>query len=90
MKRFSLCRSTIFWREFPPWLPPNQYCQVVAFPSTLANMRYVYVACYDGDQFNPNLFSEDRNAIGDVQSAIQKRGKLANSFQFDESMPFGV
>jgi hypothetical protein len=30
------------------------------------------VACYDGDQFNPNLLSEDRNAIGDVQNAIQK------------------
>ena len=39
-------------------------------------MRYVYVACYDGDQFNPNLLSEDRNAIGDVQNAIQKWGKL--------------
>jgi hypothetical protein len=49
---------------------------VAAFPGTLANVRYVYVACYDGDQFNPNLLSEDRNAIGDVQNAIQKWGKL--------------
>jgi hypothetical protein len=36
---------------------------VRAFPGILANARYVYVAAYDGDQFNPNLLSEDRDAI---------------------------
>jgi hypothetical protein len=35
---------------------------VPAFPGILANARYVYVAAYDGDQFNPNLPSEDRDA----------------------------
>src|SRR5229473_1781542 len=47
-----------------------------AFPGTLANARYVYVASYDGDQFNPNLLSDDRDAISAVQSAIQSWGKL--------------
>lgn len=45
-------------------------------PRTLANARFVYVTAYDGDQFNPNLLPEDRAAIGHVQDAIQKWGKL--------------
>jgi hypothetical protein len=49
---------------------------VPAFPGTLANAQYVYVASYDGDQFDRNLLPEDRNAIGAVQSAIQNWGKL--------------
>jgi hypothetical protein len=47
-----------------------------AFPGILANASYVYVASYDGDQFNPNLLPEDRNAIGAVQDAIQAWSKL--------------
>ena len=47
-----------------------------AFPGILANARYVYVASYDGDQFDPNLLPEDRGAIGAVQNAIQEWGKL--------------
>jgi hypothetical protein len=52
-----------------------------AFPGTLANARYVYVASYDGDQFNTNLRPEDRAAIGAVQDAIQNWGKLALVYQ---------
>ncbi|MGC2108794.1 MAG: hypothetical protein WA655_04710 [Candidatus Korobacteraceae bacterium] len=47
-----------------------------AFPGILANARYVYVASYDGDQFDPNLLPEDRDAINAVQNAIQEWGKL--------------
>ena len=47
-----------------------------AFPATLANAQYVYVAAYDGDQFDPNLLPEDREAISAVQDSIQKWGKL--------------
>ena len=50
--------------------------KVPAFPSILANARYVYVASYDGDQFNPNLLPEDQAAISAVQNAIQEWGKL--------------
>ena len=50
--------------------------KVPAFPGILTNARYVYVASYDGDQFDPNLLPEDRDAIGAVQNAIQKWGKL--------------
>ena len=44
------------------------------FPKTLINARYVYVTSYDGDQFDPNLLPEDRQAIGDVQDAIREWG----------------
>jgi hypothetical protein len=54
---------------------------VPAFPGTLANARYVYVASYDGDQFDTNLLPEDREAIGAVQSAIQNWGKLTLVYQ---------
>ena len=50
--------------------------KVPPFPSTLANARYVYVASYDGDQFDPNLLPADQAAIGAVQNAIQEWGKL--------------
>jgi hypothetical protein len=49
---------------------------VPAFPGTLVNARYVYVTSYDGDQFNPNLLLEDRQAITTVQDAVQKWGKF--------------
>jgi len=49
---------------------------VPAFPGTLVNARFIYVTGYDGDQFNPNLYPEDRQAITTVQDAIQKWGKF--------------
>ena len=51
-----------------PTVPP--------FPGTLVNAHYVYVTSYDGDQFDPNLLPEDRQAISTVQDAIQKWGKF--------------
>jgi hypothetical protein len=45
-------------------------------PRTLANARFVYVAAYDGDEFDPNLLPDDRAAISRVEDAIQKWGKL--------------
>ena len=45
-------------------------------PRIFSNARFVYVAAYDGDQFNPNLLPEDREAIARVEQAIQKWGKL--------------
>ena len=50
--------------------------KVPPFPGTLVNARFVYVACYDGDQFNTNILPEDRQAIAAVQDSLQKWGKL--------------
>jgi hypothetical protein len=57
----------------PKTNPPQA---VPAFPGTLVNARFVYVTSYDGDQFNPNLLSEEREAIATVQDAMQKWGKF--------------
>ncbi len=55
------------------------------FPGTLANARYVYVASYDGDQFDLNLLPEDREAIGAVQNALQEWGKLTIVYRPSEA-----
>lgn len=62
----SLAMSTVVaWAEDVPQMP-----------RIFANARFVYVAAYDGDQFNPSLLPEDREAIARVQDSIQKWGKL--------------
>jgi hypothetical protein len=78
MKLFSLVAiSLIVLTAISAPAAPNQStANVPAFPGVLANARYVYVASYDGDQFDPNLLSEDRDAIGAVQNAIREWGKL--------------
>ena len=59
------------------WAAPNvAAAKAPPFPGTLANARYVYVASFDGDQFNPNVRPEDRQAIGAVANAVQDWGKL--------------
>jgi len=71
MKRFSLMATSLILLAVSALAAPNSStAKAPAFPGTLANARYVYVASYDGDQFDPNLFAEDRNAIGAVQNAI--------------------
>ena len=55
------------------------------FPGTLINAKYVYVTSYDGDQFDPNLLPEDRQAIAAVQDAIQKWGHYVLVYRPDEA-----
>src|SRR5690242_9064144 len=55
--------------------PNVQQSNVPAFPKTLLNARYVYVTSYDGGQFNPNILTEDREAISNVQNALQQWGR---------------
>ena len=55
------------------------------FPATLRNARFVYVAAYDGDQFDPRLLPEDRSAIAAVQDAIQKWGKLTLVYEPEQA-----
>jgi hypothetical protein len=83
MKRFSLLAILLVaMTAISAFAAPKpSSANVPAFPGTLANARYVYVASYDGDQFDPNLIPEDREAIGAVQSAIQAWGKLTLVYQ---------
>src|SRR5216683_4320035 len=83
MKRFSLVVVTLILLAAisATAAPKPSNAKVPVFPGTLANARYVYVASYDGDQFDQNLLPEDREAIGAVQDAIQKWGKLTLVYQ---------
>ena len=76
MKQFSLVAvSLILLAAISAAAAPKASTpKAPVFPGTLANARYVYVASYDGDQFDPNLLAEDREAIGAVQDAIQNWG----------------
>jgi hypothetical protein len=77
MKRFLTVPMSLILLAVYGWAAPDpSTANVPAFPGILANARYVYVASYDGDQFDPKLFPEDRDAIGAVQNAIQEWGKL--------------
>jgi hypothetical protein len=58
---------------------------ILSMPRTLANARFVYVTAYDGDQFDPRLLPEDPAAIGRVQDAIQKWGKLTVVYEPQEA-----
>ena len=75
MRRFCLVAISLIVLAAIPALaaPDRSTAKVPAFPGILANARYVYVASYNGDQFDPNLLPEDRDAIGAVQNAIQLR-----------------
>ncbi len=68
-----------------PAAPNPSTAKAPVFPGILANARYVYVSSYDGDQFDPNLLPEDRNAIGAVQNAIQEWGKLVIVYRPSEA-----
>ena len=87
MKQFSLLASSLIVVAAISGLaaPSPGAANVPAFPGTLANARYVYVASYDGDQFNRNLLPEDREAIGAVQNAIQQWGKLTLVYRPSEA-----
>ena len=87
MKRFFLVPITLIVLAAisAPAAPNPSTAKEPAFPGILANARYVYVSSYDGDQFDPNLLSEDRNAIGAVQRAIQEWGKLVIVYRPSEA-----
>jgi len=87
MKRFSLLATSLIVATAicAAAAPRPNTATGPAFPGTLANARYVYVASYDGDQFDTNLLPEDREAIGSVQNAIQAWGKLTLVYQPSEA-----
>ncbi len=83
MKRFSLIAAILILVAATSALaaPKPSSATAPAFPGILSNAQYVYVASYDGDQFDTNLLPEDRNAISAVQDAIQNWGKLTLVYQ---------
>jgi len=65
---------------------PKRPAQAIPpFPGTLANAKFVYVTSYDGNEFDPNLLPDDRQAIAVVQNAMQKWGKFALVYKPQEA-----
>jgi hypothetical protein len=87
MKRFSIAAITLIVVAAISAVaaPSPSYAKAPAFPGILKNATYVYVASYDGDQFNQNLLPEDRDAIHAVQDAIQNWGKLTIVYRPSEA-----
>ena len=44
-------------------------------PDHVLNATYVYVEAYDGTEFDPRVLPEDREAIADVERAVEKWGR---------------
>jgi hypothetical protein len=60
---------------------PSAPAAVKPFPKTLINAKYVYVTSYDGNEFSWNILPEDRQAISNVQQAIQDWGHYILVYQ---------
>lgn len=73
MKRAAFIALVLMLMTAAAMAAPSVYDQ--PFPRTLINAKYVYVTAYDGDQFDPALLPEDRQAIASVQDAIEKWGR---------------
>jgi hypothetical protein len=87
MKRFSVVAISLIVLAAisASAVPQSSDAKGSAFPGTLANARYVYVASYDGNQFDVNLLPEDRDAIIAVQNALQEWGKLVIVYRPSEA-----
>ena len=82
---FLLTATVLLATAFALAAPKPKTSGIPPFPGTLVNARYVYVTSYDGDQFDPNLFPADRDAIGAVQDALQKWGKFTVVYQYHQA-----
>ena len=61
----AMLLATAAWAATPP------------FPGVFRNAHYVCVTSFDGSQWNSNVLSEDRAAIGEVQDALRDWGHFA-------------
>ena len=75
MKRFLVFALLLLCAASAVAAPHVGQSKVLTFPKTLTNARYVYVASYDGDQFDPNLLPDDRSAIANVQDSLRQWGR---------------
>jgi hypothetical protein len=76
MRKLGAILSAMLILAAAAWAAPKPSTPDRPFPAVLKNARFVYVGSYDGDQFNPNLFPQDREAISAVEDSIRKWGKL--------------
>jgi hypothetical protein len=55
--------------------------QPTVMPELVVHAQYVYVTSYDGPSWSPNVKQDDKKAVGDVVTALQKWGKYTVVFQ---------
>ncbi len=54
-------------------------------PAIFGQAKYVYVEAVDGQEFDPNLYPEDRMAIADVRDALQKWQRYTLTTERDQA-----
>jgi hypothetical protein len=54
-------------------------------PAVFAQARYAYVEATDGNEFDPRLFPEDREAIANVENAIRAWGRYDLTMRREEA-----
>ena len=59
-------------------------------PAVFDHAQYVYVEAIDGNEFNPNLLPEDRQAIADVENALRSWGRYMLTIQRSQADLFFV
>ena len=69
MRKLGTIFSAMLILAAMAWAAPKPSTPDRPFPAVLKNARFVYVAAYDGDQFDPNLFPQDREAIGEPRAS---------------------
>ena len=56
-----------------------------AILAVIRNATYVYIMAYSGDVFSPDVVPDDRHAVQNVQSAIEKWGRYKLVYNRGES-----
>ena len=77
--------ATLLASAYVPGYSQGQIKKSDELPERLLNAKYIYVEAYDGDAFDPRLLPEDRKAIVDVESAIQKWGRYKLTMRRSEA-----
>ena len=63
--------AALFLVLLPVLAPARKKPGKPALPAVFEHAQYVYVEAMDGNEFNPNLYPEDRQAIADVEAALR-------------------
>ncbi|MGO9123281.1 MAG: hypothetical protein ACLP6G_00195 [Terriglobales bacterium] len=86
MKKYSAVVGLLLLAVASAVAAPNVgQSKVLLFPKALTNAQYVYVASFDGDQFDPNLLPDDRAAIINVQDALRQWGRYIVVYRRQEA-----
>lgn len=54
-------------------------------PAVFDHAQYVYVEAIDGQEFDPGLYPEDRQAIADVQDALRRWNRYALTMRREDA-----